>query len=53
MSKAVLFNNSGTLVFPPVNIEELKSYIDWTPFFLTWELKGRYPEILNNKSLVV
>lgn len=29
---------------------ELKEYIDWTPFFRTWELKGKYPEILENKD---
>ncbi|MBC8311604.1 MAG: methionine synthase [Candidatus Marinimicrobia bacterium] len=29
-------------------LEELVQYIDWTPFFSTWELKGRYPAILND-----
>jgi 5-methyltetrahydrofolate--homocysteine methyltransferase len=31
-------------------LEELKSYIDWSPFFLTWELKGKFPSILNNEK---
>ena len=29
-------------------LEELVSYIDWSPFFHTWELRGRYPEILDD-----
>lgn len=28
------------------DLEVLKNYIDWTPFFQTWELAGRYPDIL-------
>ncbi|MFK5955384.1 MAG: methionine synthase [Planctomycetota bacterium] len=30
-------------------LSELRPFIDWTPFFSTWELKGRYPSILNDK----
>jgi 5-methyltetrahydrofolate--homocysteine methyltransferase len=29
-----------------VSVEELVPYIDWTPFFWTWELEGKYPAIL-------
>ncbi|HEY5653005.1 MAG TPA: methionine synthase [Pontiella sp.] len=29
-----------------VSVEELAPYIDWTPFFWTWELEGKYPSIL-------
>ncbi len=32
-----------------VTTEELIPYIDWTPFFRTWELHGRYPNILSDK----
>ncbi|MEO6411067.1 MAG: methionine synthase, partial [Pedococcus sp.] len=28
-------------------IAELRDYIDWQPFFLAWEMKGRFPDILN------
>ena len=28
---------------------EIASYIDWTPFFQTWELHGRYPKILDDE----
>ncbi|MBK9306600.1 MAG: methionine synthase [Nitrospira sp.] len=30
---------------------ELMPYIDWSPFFHTWELKGRYPAILNDSTV--
>jgi 5-methyltetrahydrofolate--homocysteine methyltransferase len=32
------------------DVGELVPYIDWTPFFQTWELKGRYPMILEDKK---
>ncbi len=31
-------------------IEELRAYIDWQPFFNAWEMKGRFPDILNNPA---
>ncbi|MFL6165255.1 MAG: methionine synthase, partial [Ornithinibacter sp.] len=31
-------------------VAELRRYIDWTPFFLAWEIKGRYPDVLNNAA---
>lgn len=38
----------GTKVFDNYSIEELSKYIDWTPFFSTWQLKGRFPQIFND-----
>ncbi len=38
----------GTKVLTDIPVETLIPYIDWTPFFQTWELKGRYPEILTD-----
>jgi 5-methyltetrahydrofolate--homocysteine methyltransferase len=32
------------------SLAELVPYIDWTPFFQTWELKGRYPAILDDEK---
>jgi len=29
-------------------LDELREYIDWTPFFQTWELRGKYPDILTD-----
>lgn len=38
----------GIKVFEDYSITELIKYIDWTPFFSVWELKGKYPAILTN-----
>src|SRR5215467_10400742 len=38
----------GTRVLGDYPIEELTAYIDWTPFFATWELTGKYPAILDD-----
>ncbi|BCH30201.1 methionine synthase [Mesorhizobium sp. L-8-10] len=40
----------GTKVFADWDLAELARYIDWTPFFQTWELKGRYPKILDDEK---
>ena len=36
-----------------VEIDNLIPYIDWTPFFHTWELKGKYPEIFEREGIGV
>jgi 5-methyltetrahydrofolate--homocysteine methyltransferase len=38
----------GIHVFDDYPLAELVDYIDWSPFFHAWELKGRYPEILDD-----
>jgi 5-methyltetrahydrofolate--homocysteine methyltransferase len=38
----------GTRTFAPYDLEELATYIDWTPYFASWELVGRYPQILTD-----
>ncbi len=40
----------GTKIFEDYDLAELAKYIDWTPFFQTWELKGRYPAILEDEK---
>jgi 5-methyltetrahydrofolate--homocysteine methyltransferase len=40
----------GTKVFETYDLAELAKYIDWTPFFQTWELKGRFPAILEDEA---
>lgn len=40
---------TGIKVFDNYPLEEISEYIDWTPFFRTWELSGKYPEILDDK----
>lgn len=42
---------TGTKVFEDYPLEDLVPYIDWTPFFHTWELRGSYPKIFNDKSV--
>ncbi len=44
---------TGTKVFQSYELEKLVAYIDWTPFFQTWELSGRYPGILDDKTVGV
>ena len=38
----------GVREFEDYDIAELREYIDWQPFFNAWEMKGRFPDILNN-----
>ncbi|MGA9573737.1 MAG: methionine synthase, partial [Lysobacterales bacterium] len=38
----------GLHVFDNIDLAELVPMIDWTPFFQTWEMQGRYPEILED-----
>jgi 5-methyltetrahydrofolate--homocysteine methyltransferase len=38
----------GTRTFAPYDLNELARHIDWTPFFASWELVGRYPDILED-----
>ena len=39
----------GTKQFDEVDLKRVVPYIDWTPFFRTWELHGKYPAILEDK----
>ena len=39
---------TGTRVYTNADIADLVRYIDWTPFFQTWEMKGRYPALLDD-----
>ena len=43
----------GSRVISPFPLAEIVPYIDWTPFFHVWELRGRYPEILDDKAVGV
>ena len=42
-------NKLGLTEFKDFALSELVDYIDWTPFFQTWELAGRYPKILEDE----
>ena len=39
----------GIEVFDAYPLEKLVDFIDWTPFFMSWELAGKYPRILSDK----
>ncbi|MGA2798895.1 MAG: methionine synthase, partial [Thermoguttaceae bacterium] len=38
----------GARVFADYSLEELAGYIDWQPFFWAWELRGKFPDILDH-----
>jgi 5-methyltetrahydrofolate--homocysteine methyltransferase len=39
----------GTKVFDNYDLEELSKYIDWTPFFSSWQMAGKFPAILTDE----
>ena len=41
----------GIRVFDDIPLADITPFIDWTPFFATWELKGKYPEIFNDEHV--
>ncbi|MBZ9538126.1 methionine synthase [Modicisalibacter tunisiensis] len=40
---------TGLRAFDDYNLEELVERIDWTPFFMSWQLSGKYPKILDDE----
>lgn len=42
---------TGPRVLDDFSLETLREYIDWSPFFQTWELKGKYPKIFNDPTV--
>ena len=40
----------GIKVFDDYSLSEIARYIDWTPFFISWEMKGSYPKIFSDKE---
>ncbi|MES2621250.1 MAG: methionine synthase [Bacteroidota bacterium] len=43
-------NFVGVKVFDDYSLEELAQYIDWSPFFSTWEMNGAYPRIFESEK---
>ncbi|WP_310963492.1 methionine synthase [Nocardioides terrisoli] len=41
---------TGVRVFADYDLAELREFIDWQPFFNAWEMKGKFPDILNNPT---
>jgi len=44
---------TGTKVFVNYDLAELREYIDWKPFFISWELHGSFPQILEDAKVGV
>jgi len=44
-------NKPGITALKDYSLSTLRNYIDWTPFFMTWELKGKYPSIFEDNSV--
>jgi 5-methyltetrahydrofolate--homocysteine methyltransferase len=42
---------TGTRIFADIPLADLIDTIDWSPFFATWELNGKYPAILDDKNV--
>lgn len=40
---------TGVKVLEDIDLNVLVDYIDWTPFFISWDLAGKYPRILNDE----
>jgi 5-methyltetrahydrofolate--homocysteine methyltransferase len=39
---------TGTKVFEDYDLTEIEKYIDWQPFFIAWEMHGKFPQILSD-----
>ncbi len=48
--KLFIPNMTGLTILKDFPLKTLREYIDWTPFFSTWELKGKYPTIFENEK---
>ena len=44
-------NKLGVTVLDNIDLNEVRKYIDWTPFFMTWQLSGKYPRILQHELI--
>lgn len=41
----------GVQDFPDYDLSEIRKYIDWGPFFIAWEMRGKYPDILKDPNV--
>jgi 5-methyltetrahydrofolate--homocysteine methyltransferase len=42
---------TGTRIFDDIDLDMLRSYIDWMPFFNAWEFHGKFPQILSDATV--
>ncbi len=43
-------NELGKRVFDNYPLEEIRNYIDWGPFFIAWQMKGKFPDVLEDEK---
>ena len=41
----------GTRTFGDYDLNEIRNYIDWGPFFIAWEMRGKFPDILKDENV--
>ena len=44
-------NKLGVTILDNIDLNEVRKYIDWTPFFMTWQMSGKYPLILKHEVI--
>ncbi len=44
---------TGTKIFDDYDVREIADYIDWQPFFIAWEMHGKFPQILTDPTVGV
>lgn len=42
---------TGARIFDQFDLQEIRQYIDWNPFFIAWELHGKFPKILEDEKV--
>jgi 5-methyltetrahydrofolate--homocysteine methyltransferase len=42
---------TGARIFDQYDLQEIRQYIDWNPFFIAWELHGKFPKILEDEKV--
>ena len=48
---AVAPSFTGTKIFNDYSLEEISKYIDWQPFFIAWEMHGKFPQLLSDEKI--
>lgn len=49
-SEIVTPNQLGKQVFDNYPLDEIRNYIDWGPFFIAWQMKGKFPDVLEDEK---
>jgi 5-methyltetrahydrofolate--homocysteine methyltransferase len=49
--KAVKPSFTGTKIFESFDLKEIAAFIDWQPFFIAWEMHGKFPQLLTDEII--